>query len=44
LKLLRGDFREGDVISIDADEEGFMFDRTAKGEPCLPDGLASTTL
>ncbi|HXH21403.1 MAG TPA: ATP-dependent chaperone ClpB [Dehalococcoidia bacterium] len=33
LKLLQGEFREGDIIRVDADAEGFMFTRVLKGEP-----------
>jgi ATP-dependent Clp protease ATP-binding subunit ClpB len=32
LKLLQGDFREGDTIRVDADDEGFLFTRLVEGE------------
>jgi ATP-dependent Clp protease ATP-binding subunit ClpB len=32
LKLLQGDFRDGDIIRVDVDLEGFLFTRVVKGE------------
>jgi len=32
LKLLQGEFRDGDIIRVDADAEGFLFTRAVKGE------------
>ena len=32
LKLLQGEFRDGDIIRIDADDEGFLFVRIVKAE------------
>ena len=32
LKLLQGEFRDGDIIRVDADDEGFLFTRVVKGE------------
>jgi ATP-dependent Clp protease ATP-binding subunit ClpB len=32
LKLLTGDFRDGDTIKVDADQEGFLFSRIVIGE------------
>jgi ATP-dependent Clp protease ATP-binding subunit ClpB len=35
LKLLQGEFRDGDTIRVDADAEGFMFTGIVTGEPML---------
>jgi ATP-dependent Clp protease ATP-binding subunit ClpB len=32
LRLLRGEFREGDMIRVDADAERFLFSRVLRGE------------
>ena len=32
LKVLQGEFRDGDIIRVDADPEGFMFTCVVKGE------------
>jgi len=33
LKLLQGEFRDGDIIRVEADAEGFLFSRVVQGEP-----------
>ena len=33
LKLLEGEFHDGDTIKVDADAEGFLFTRVVTGEP-----------
>jgi ATP-dependent Clp protease ATP-binding subunit ClpB len=35
LKLLQGDFRDGDIIRVDVDAEGFSFSRVVTGEAVM---------